>query len=174
MAPGPGPDAVEEVIGRWAAVRPDLDVSGLAVFERLHRCFLLYRAAIGARFAEVGATEPGFDVMAALRRTAPGPELSAGGLARQTLVTTGGLSLRLRRLEAQGHVRRDRDPDDQRMVHVSLTDSGRELLDRTADAHFANMRRMLSGLSPAEQEALARLLGRLFATLRAAGSDQVP
>lgn len=159
-------DAVDEILGQWARVRPELDVSAIKVFGRLHRSFLLYRLGIITRFTEVGTTEPGFDVLAALRRCGPEQRLSAGELARQTLVTTGGLSLRLRRLEREGYLRRERDPDDQRMVYVELTDAGRELVDRAAAAHFENLSRMLDGLSPDEREDLARLLGRLFESLQ--------
>ncbi|MGY1770002.1 MarR family winged helix-turn-helix transcriptional regulator [Blastococcus sp. SYSU D00813] len=161
-------DAVDEIIGQWGRVRPGLDVSAMQVFGRLHRSFLLYRSAIGERFAEAGATEPGFDVLAALRRSGPEQRLSAGELARQTLVTTGGLTLRVKRLEKDGLVRRERDPEDHRMVYVSLTDAGRELVDRTADLHFHNMARMLEGLSTEERDELARLLGRLFDCLQEA------
>jgi DNA-binding MarR family transcriptional regulator len=158
-------DAVDEIIGQWGRVRPGLDVSAMQVFGRLHRSFLLYRSAIGERFTEAGTTEPGFDVLAALRRSGPEQRLSAGELARQTLVTTGGLTLRVKRLEKDGLVRRERDPQDHRMVHVSLTDAGRNLVDRTADLHFDNMVRMLEGLTAGERDELARLLGRLYEAL---------
>jgi DNA-binding MarR family transcriptional regulator len=161
-------DAVDEIIGQWGRVRPGLDVSAMQVFGRLHRSFLLYRSAIGERFTETGATEPGFDVLAALRRSGPEQRLSAGELARQTLVTTGGLTLRVKRLEKDGLVRRERDPEDHRMVYVSLTDAGRELVDRTADLHFVNMARMLEGLTTEEREDLAHLLGRLYEALQEA------
>lgn len=161
-------DAVDDIIGQWDRVRPGLDVSAMQVFGRLHRSFLLYRSAIGERFTEAGTTEPGFDVLAALRRSGPEQRLSAGELARQTLVTTGGLTLRVKRLEKDGLVRRERDPEDHRMVYVSLTDAGRELVDRTADLHFFNLARMLEGLTAEEREDLARLLGRLFDCLHEA------
>jgi DNA-binding MarR family transcriptional regulator len=158
-------DAVDEIVHQWAMVRPELNVAAVEVFGRLHRSFLLYRSGISALFAEVGTNEPGFDVLAALRRSGPDVRLSAGVLARQTLVTTGGLSLRLKRLEAEGYVRRERDPDDQRMVYVSLTEAGRELVDRAADVHFENLSRMLDGLTSEERADLARLLGRLYDVL---------
>lgn len=159
-------DGVDDVIGQWAKARPELDVSAIEVFGRLHRSFLLYRAAITSRFAELGTTEPGFDVLATLRRSGPEHLLSAGELARQTLVTTGGLTLRVKRLEKEGYVCRERDADDNRMVHVELTEAGLELVDRAADAHFQNLTRLLGGLSPNERKDLARLLGRLYESLR--------
>lgn len=159
------PDGIADVIGQWAKVRPELDVSAMEVLGRLHRSFLLYRGAIGARFAEMNTSEPGFDVLATLRRCGPEHRLSAGELARQTLVTTGGLTLRVKRLEEEGYVRRERDPADNRMVHVELTQAGLELVDRAADAHFANLTHMLDGLTERERTSLARLLARLHQSL---------
>ena len=167
-------DAVDEIIGQWARVRPELDVSAMEVFSRLHRTFLLYRSAVTERFGEVGTNEPGFDVLAALRRSGPEQRRSAGELARQTLVTTGGLTLRVKRLEKEGLVRRERDPEDHRMVYVSLTDAGRDLVDRAADTHFENLRRMLEGLTEAERDDLARLLGRLYEALKEASPGVEP
>jgi DNA-binding MarR family transcriptional regulator len=161
-------DAVDEIISQWAQVRPELDVSAMEVFGRLHRSFLFYRLGIAEGFSEVGTNEPGFDVLATLRRSGPQQRLSAGELARRTLVTTGGLTLRVRRLEQEGYVRRERDPGDNRMVHVELTDTGRELVDRAADAHFDNMNRMLERLTSDERETLAQLLGRLYESVREA------
>jgi DNA-binding MarR family transcriptional regulator len=104
-------------------------------------------------------------VLATLRRCGPEHRLSAGELARQTLVTTGGLTLRVKRLEEEGYVRRERDPADNRMVHVELTQAGLELVDRAADAHFANLTQMLDGLTERERSSLARLLARLHQSL---------
>jgi DNA-binding MarR family transcriptional regulator len=159
-------DAVDDIIGQWAQTRPNLDVSAMQVFGRLHRSFLLYRSAIAERFAEAGTTEPGFDVLAALRRSDPDHKLTAGDLARKTLVTTGGLTLRVKRLEREGFVRRERDAEDNRLVYVSLTDAGRELVDRAADVHFENLAHMLEGLTAGERDTLARLLGRLYESLQ--------
>lgn len=54
----------------------------MEVFGRLHRSFLFYRTAINGWFAEFGTNEPGFDVLATLRRCGPEHRLSAGELAR--------------------------------------------------------------------------------------------
>lgn len=163
-------DGVDDVIGQWARVRPELDVSAMEVFGRLHRSFLLYRAAIGSAFAEFGTNEAGFDVLATLRRSGAQHRLTAGELARRTLVTTGGMTLRVKRLEKAGYVRRERDEDDNRLVYVELTDDGLDLVDRVAAEHFQNMKRMLSGLSIRDRDQLARLLSRLHRSLQ----DAVP
>lgn len=171
-APAENGDAVDAIISRWHEVRPYIDVSPLEVFGRLHRTFLLYRGEINAVFAEMGTSEPGFDVLAALRRAEPSYTLTAGELAEQTLVTTGGLSLRLRKLEDDGLVFRHRDAQDQRVIHVGLTASGLKLIEYATRRHYGNLARLKAGLSASETDQLAHLLGRLFESMSSAEQIQ--
>lgn len=158
-------DGVDEIIRQWGAVRPELDVSGMAVFGPLHRAFLLYRMQIAEVFERHGASESGFDVLASLRR-APNFRRTAGELAAETLVTTGGLTLRVKRLEEAGLVSRQRDEADARVVYVTLTEEGMRLVDEVADAHFGNERDMLAGLTEEQRATLGDLLVALEASLR--------
>jgi len=164
-------DPVDAIIAQWAEVRPELDVSAMAVFGRLHRSFLLYRSQISEVFEAYGTNEAGFDVLASLRR-APDFTRTAGELAVQTLVTTGGLTLRVDRLQQAGLVERRRDDVDARVVYVTLTDEGKKLIDTVADIHFANEVRMLQGLTKTQRETLARLLGLLESSLNQAAEDE--
>ena len=106
-------------------------------------------------------------MLAALRRQ-PDFRAAAGDLAQSTLVTTGGLTLRVRRLEGEGLVSRTRDTRDNRVVHVQLTDKGVELVDRVAERHFANLDRLLGGLSDRERQTLATGLNTLEQSMTAA------
>lgn len=161
-------DGVADIIRGWAQSRPGLDVSALEIFGRLHRSYLLYRAEISARFEHYGTNEAGFDVLACLRRAEPDYRRTAGELAKQTLVTTGGLTLRVNRLVDAGLVIRQRDENDARVVYVVLTDEGKRLIDDVADTHFANLNNMLTGVPQAQRRQLAELLYGLEESLRAA------
>lgn len=164
------PDQVDHIIDSWGEVSPGLDVSSMQVFSRLHRTFLLYRQEITQLFEELGTSTSGFEVLAALRRQ-PDFRAAAGELAQSTLVTTGGLTLRVRRLEADGLVSRTRDTRDNRVVYVQLTDKGRELVDRVAEQHFANLDRLLAGLSVTERSSLAKGLNKLEQSIHHAVPD---
>jgi DNA-binding MarR family transcriptional regulator len=155
------PDAVDLIMEQWRHARPELDVSALAVFGRLHRNYHRYQGQIGEKFAQHGITMSAFDVLTALRRNGEPYRLTAGALASQTLVSTGGLTQRVERLEKAGLARRERGGDDGRVVYVQLTEQGQELIDQVADDHFANETAMLVGLGAAEQRQLAALLARL-------------
>lgn len=167
-------DGVDVIVSHWAVARPELDVSGLKVFGRLHRSFLVYKTTIAATFEKYGITDSGFDVLACLRRSLPDHRLTAGELAEQTLVTTGGLSLRVKRLEDAGLVTRTRDAVDARVVYVEITPAGSALVDAVADEHFHKLNTMLGDLNEDDVATLASLLGRLEHSARAVELANAP
>jgi DNA-binding MarR family transcriptional regulator len=86
-------------------------------------------------------------------------------LSRSTMLTTGGMTKRLDRLEANGLVRREADPRDRRGKLIALTDEGRELIDRAIKGHLENEERMLSDISRSDREQLANLLRGMLLSL---------
>lgn len=162
------PDAVDLIIEQWRHARPDVDVSAMAVFGRLHRIFGRYTDQIGTVFERNGITMAAFDVLSALRRSGPPYRRTAGELAKQTLVTTGGITLRVNRLEESGLVKRERDTEDGRVVYVRLTDAGLALIDTVVEEHFRNEKQMLLTLSATDQRQLAALLRKVDQSLELA------
>jgi DNA-binding MarR family transcriptional regulator len=81
------------------------------------------------------------------------------------MLTTSGTTKRLDRLETAGLITREPDPGDRRGVLITLTPRGRSLIDQAAGQHMANERRILSGLTRAEQRQLADHLRKLLCTL---------
>jgi DNA-binding MarR family transcriptional regulator len=69
---------------------------------------------------------------------------------------------RIDRVEAAGLVQRLPDPDDRRGTLVSLTDSGRTVVDEALLAHLENEERLLGALSERERQELADLLRKLL------------
>ena len=66
----------------------------------------------------------------ALSELARGPGLTVSQLARKMSIHLSTSSNLLDKLETHGHIRRERGSDDQRTVHVYLTASGRQVLDK--------------------------------------------
>ncbi|GAA0503459.1 MarR family transcriptional regulator [Saccharopolyspora subtropica] len=166
------PDAVDFMLEEWQREVPDVDASAMAVFGRLHRAFRGYHDQLNRILHSFDLTMAGFSILASLRRAGSPYRRTAGELADAALVTTGGITQRVDKLEAAGLVRRDRDPNDRRTVHVQLTAKGIAFTDEVSAVHFANERRMLSGLTATEQERLADLLSRLEVSLDHAAAQQ--
>ncbi|WP_019203605.1 MarR family winged helix-turn-helix transcriptional regulator [Tsukamurella sp. 1534] len=166
------PDTVDFATAQWAENWPDLDVSPLAVLGRLHRTYLLYSQQLNDVFEKHGINLASFDVLATLRRSGPPYQMASRELALASLVSTGGVTLRVDRLEAAGLVERERDRDDRRVVYVRLTDAGLEKIHTVAREHFANEARLLEGLSAAERSSLGELLSTLERSIVAAGGAE--
>lgn len=159
-------DAVDQIVSDWSACRPELDVSALEVFGRLHRTFLHYQSAIVPVFEKHGINMASFDVLAALRRRGDPFRMTAGELAASSLITTGGITMRVDRLEQQSLVLRERDTQDRRVVYIQLTEQGRVVVDTVADEHFANELQLLANLTERDRSALAKLLSRLETSVK--------
>ncbi len=160
-------DAVARIQTEWRTELPDTDVSALAVFGRLHRCFLRYQAQVGRVVEQRNLSFAALDVLTALRRVGPPYRRTAGDLAASSLVSTGGTTLRAGKLEEAGLILRERDENDRRIVYLRLTDVGLALIDELVEEHFTNELDMLSDLVPAERNRLAALLARLERSLEA-------
>ena len=83
------------------------------------------------------------------------------------MISSGGMTNRLDRLERAGLVERRPDPKDRRGKLIALTREGRRVIDETIDRHVGNEARLLSVLTPAEQISLNALLKKLIAGLQA-------
>jgi DNA-binding MarR family transcriptional regulator len=154
-------DAVDRITAQWRRERPDLDSTPMEVIGRISRLSALVQRELERVFAQHGLAGGDFDVLATLRRSGA-PHPTPGELSRSTMVTTGGMTKRLDRLESLGLVRREPDPRDRRGKRIALTDSGRALIDRAVEAHLQNEERLLAELSAAKREELAALLRELL------------
>lgn len=158
-------DAVDRITAQWRGERPDLDPAPMEVVGRITRVSALLQRELERVFASHGLAGGDFDVLATLRRAGAPHRLTPGELSRSTMVTTGGMTKRLDRLEALGLVRREPDPRDRRGRLIALTDEGRVLIDRAVEAHLANEERLLAALPQAKREQLAALLRELLTAL---------
>lgn len=168
-------DEVDDIVARWRAERPDLDVTPLQVLSRVSRLARHLDRARRAAFAAHSLEAWEFDVLSALRRQGPPYQLSPGSLLRATLVTSGTMTNRIDRLAEAGLVRRHRDQQDKRGVLVQLTDRGRSTVDAAMSDLLSRERELLTGLDAARQEDLAGLLRVLLAPFDAVnGAESVP
>jgi DNA-binding MarR family transcriptional regulator len=160
-------DHLDAIAAQWARERPDLDVSALVLLGRLFRAAKLADEELGTRIRR-HELEPGwFDLLAALRRSGAPYELNPTELIRTTLLSSGGMTKRIDRLEHEGLVERRPDPGDRRGTLIRLTPRGEALIDEALEAHVANEEELLEGLSPSERARLDALLRKLLARLEA-------
>jgi len=157
-------DAVDRITDQWNEVRPDIDISPVAIIGRVSRLSRLLDRALSVSFARFGIENWMYDMLATLRRNGEPYEMTAGDLVSQTMVTTGAITHRIDRLEQLGWVERLNAPD-RRKVIVRLTESGRALVDRVVVEHVATEQQLLRDLSPRQQTELAKALRTVLLTL---------
>jgi DNA-binding MarR family transcriptional regulator len=151
-------DHVDLIVEQWRAVRPDLDPSPIAVFGRLSRLSRAAEARMNEYFAHHDMDRSAFDVLVTLRRNGEPYRLTSRELQSAAMVSSAAVAQRLNRLEERGWVRRSTNADDARVTDVVLTEAGFAAVERAMPDHVAAEADMLSSLTLAEREELARLL----------------
>ena len=106
-----------------------------------------------------------FDVLITLDN-APDQQLRMTDLARATMLSSGGTTRLVGRLEDRGFIRRNQDPDDARAFRATLTPAGRQKLAQARRTHDAVLVRMLTPhVTAANLRALERALGEIIGGL---------
>jgi len=128
-------------------------------------CFAVYSAnlAFGRAYKPLldaaGVTYTQYITLLALSEEA-GQTVKA--LGEKLFLESNTLTPILKKLEAMGHIQRQRDPEDERQVRVSLTPAGRHLLDTDLDISLLDA----TGLGdefPVVQQTVVRLRDNLLA-----------
>ncbi|WP_081236669.1 MarR family winged helix-turn-helix transcriptional regulator [Streptomyces viridosporus] len=155
-------DPVDAIIEQWARERPDLDTAAMEVFGRIHRLSRAMSDRIDKAYAKYGISRGEFDVLATLRRSGEPYTLSPRQLSATLMLTTGGMTGRLDKLERAGLLRRSPDPYDRRGLQVTLTEQGLRLTDEAVGAGLALQTEALSALDGERAGQLADLLRELL------------
>ncbi|MGO4716258.1 MarR family winged helix-turn-helix transcriptional regulator [Bradyrhizobium sp. 2TAF24] len=137
-------------------------------------CFAIYSAnlAYGRAYRvileELGLTYPQYIAIVSLWED---DNQTVSGLGEKMFLESNTLTPILKKLEAMGYVRRQRDSGDERVVRVSLTDAGRRLREKGLTMNLVEA----SGLKPDEftkmQKGVVTLRDNLLRHAR--GDDQV-
>jgi DNA-binding MarR family transcriptional regulator len=151
--------------------QPPLDSEDVLALDR-QVCFAL---AVAARnviavyrpvLEPLGLTHPQYLVMLALWQHGP---LSVKDLSGLLQLDPGTLSPLLKRLEAAGLLRRERDPKDQRNLALALTDKGKALRERAEKIPAGIVERL--GMPVEELVELHGVLTRVIAAAQRALSS---
>ncbi len=125
-------------------------------------CFSIYSANLAYSrvykpvLEQLGVTYPQYITIIALWEEDP---QTVKSLSEKLFLEPSTMTPMLKRLEAMGYVKRARDREDERSVHVSLTGAGRRLREKGLDFREATVK--ASGLSPEEFPSLQKAIARL-------------
>jgi DNA-binding MarR family transcriptional regulator len=156
-------DSVDDFLDHALQVFPTLDAEVEAVVDRVAHLRTYFDRLTESRAKRYELNRGEFKVLLKLRQVV-GEQLSPGALADTCLLSTGAMTNRIDRLEAEGLVVRERHPQDRRGVIVRLTERGRTLTDEAVADIAREEQRIVRTLSPAEQRRLNDLLRKLMLT----------
>ncbi|MEV0562577.1 MarR family transcriptional regulator [Dactylosporangium sp. NPDC050588] len=156
-------DDVDRIVEQWARERPDLETEAMAAFGRVYRLAKILGDRQERVYGALGLNRGEFDVLATLRRSGEPFQLSPKALTSSLMLTSGGMTGRLDRLERAGLVARSPDPADRRGLVVTLTGAGRVLVDEAVAVGLAEQREVFERLPEPRRRQLSALLRELLA-----------
>lgn len=163
-------DRAAAAAAQWRDERPDIDASAMELVGRLAELALVIgRDHVQPLFSDLGLGSGEFDVLATLRRSGAPYALTPTALYEAAMMSSGGMTARLDRLEQAGLIARQPHPSDRRGTLVALTPAGLALIDRALPLHVANLERVLAPLGAAQRRQLGELLTRWLAGLQSGG-----
>jgi DNA-binding MarR family transcriptional regulator len=161
------PDVVDAIVEQWGRERPDLDPTAKHVTGRIIRLAAVFQSAYSEVFAPLGLNDGDYGVLATLRRAGAPYRLTPTDLARHQMMTSGGMTAAIDRLERKGLVARLANPNDRRGSLIELTHDGRSVVDRAMELHVDAESRLVHALSAAERKTLQHLLRKLVLSVEA-------
>jgi len=114
-------------------------------------------------FRENYSSEAHFNLLMTLVKS-EGP-LTQNELSQKLLVDKSNITGLLDKLEALGQIRRNKAPNDRRSYHITLTDTGRELVERLDVLYSEMVQQVMTDFTEEECEQLVSLARKLRVSL---------
>ena len=138
-----------------AAATPAASVEAQEVASRLRLAVARLHRTL-RQHADAGLSPSQLSALVAIERHG---SMTLGELATHEGVAPPTITGVVARLEADGNVEREPDPSDRRVVRVTASARGRELVVRARERKDAWLTRRIAGLTPDELDRLADALG---------------
>jgi MarR family transcriptional regulator, 2-MHQ and catechol-resistance regulon repressor len=136
----------------------ETEVRALNAFVNLMRGSDSLARRLHAQLEPLGLTTGQFSVLEALYHLGP---MCQKTLGEKLLRSGGNVTLVVDNLSKHGWVRRERQPDDRRLIRIHLTPKGRTLIARVIPKHVDAIVKEMSALELKEQEDLRRICRKL-------------
>jgi DNA-binding MarR family transcriptional regulator len=158
----------QQVLDRMSRHWPEAVTPTTELMMRVYRLNDLVLENARRETSRYGLTFTEFEVLLGLRSASPPHELSPTELYSAVLISSGGLTKILHKLEAHGLICRIEHETDGRSKLVRLTEAGRNLAAKAMAGVLESDRKLLtSGLSSSERQQLTLLLSRLLHAIEA-------
>jgi DNA-binding MarR family transcriptional regulator len=168
-------DAMDEIVEEVRAWLPDVPVTGLPITGRILRLARYLEAGREEKLLQFGLTIGDFDMLATLRRRAADDPIKIKDLQRSLMLSSGGTTKRLDRLESAGLIQRHPDPNDRRGTLIALTGAGFDLINEAVPAITRYETALVSdAIASARNRGFVEDGLRLMLIAREAAADETP
>jgi len=134
------------------------EIHTLDTFIKLTRCTNTLLARLAERGTIEDLTPSQFAVLESLYHLG---SMTQGEVSTKILKSVSNITTVIDNLERDGFVRRERDAQDRRLIHIHLTEAGKVKLEAVFPQHVAALVDEFSVLSEREQETLGNLCRKL-------------
>lgn len=161
---------IADVVARYDEIDPEVE----GVVDRISTIERYVAKAFDETLRGRGLSHGEYRLLLQLA-VAPSGRRSAGELSRALMLSTGGMTNRLDRLETAELIRRVPDPDDRRGVLIELSSAGATLIDQAVGEEAHREIGLFAALSSKELVQLNGLLRKVLASLEdRSGSTERP
>lgn len=166
----PTRDLVDSLSDAWHAQLKEADRGEFELVKRAARLGVLIEDRMAQALAPWGFTRADYGVLSTLWLAGPPYELRPSDLKARVLLTSGGVSNVLNRLEDAGHIERERDLADGRSCWVRLTEHGVDVARQVVLQWAAAQTEMFADIP----EPVWRLASEVLRTVLIALGDREP
>lgn len=156
------PDRIDVAIQLWQKERPELEVTAKAIVGRIIQLQGIFLEQVNQAFKPLQIHTGEYSVLCTLRVSGKPYQLTPKQIIKMVLLSSGGMSNLLEKLEQKQWIVRLPDPNDRRGVLVKLTEKGLALVEQAMTLHAQIEQQFTARLTPSEQAALTQLLKKLL------------
>jgi DNA-binding MarR family transcriptional regulator len=156
---------MDAITDGWRREVPELDRPELEFVRRAARLGQLLEEALSECLATWNLTKADYNVLSILRTAGAPYELRPTDIRNRLVLTFGGVSNIMNRLERLGLAERVPDPSDRRISWARLTDAGIEVAEDTMRAWAAVQEQMFSDVDPPLSRQGADMLRKVLLAL---------
>ena len=158
-------DRIDRLSDEWALRAANLDIRPWQVWGRITRINDIFLLTLNKILSQNDLSYSELQTLGALIVSGPPYELNPNTISRHNLLTSGGMTNVLTRMEKKGLITRRKDAKDRRSVIVSVTERGLDIFETVIVAENAIEHRLIKGLSETERTVIAVVLRKLLLSI---------
>ena len=155
-------DRLDRLSRAWSKQRPKMDLSPWQVWGRITWLNDIFLSRLSHLLNQHDLNFKELQTLGALIVGGPPYEANPNKISQHNLLTSGGMTNALTRMEKKGLITRRKDPKDGRAVIVTVTNKGLEAFNDVIVKENSIEHKLLDGVSDEERKAVAVVLRKVL------------